>query len=348
MKKRNKLISLICICVSLLMMVLSACGQNTANQTPAPQGQPDNGAAAAADPLKVTFAGSSPGGVWYMVMGGVTESINKSYPGSSVTVIPGDGVSNIVRVAGNQAEIGLSHSAIAASAISGDDPFDKTIDNIATAASLYPSQLQFVVTAKSGVQSIQQIMDEKMKIRISVDGPGSTGELAFRRMINEYGFTYDDIISWGGQVVYKNMGDSSDMLSDGLLDGMSTMTLYPASPITEAAINNDMVMLPVDPKICEALAQKYGYGTDGVPEGTYDFQTGEISTISSYTVICVPKNAPDETVYAIAKSIHENLDYLKSVHVAMNTLTPEKLVENLGAPLHPGAEKYYKEVGVLK
>jgi hypothetical protein len=334
----------------LSIPLLSGCGQTTTAQEPT-QTQAANNAttstAVEAKPLKITFAGSSPGGVWYMVMGGVTETINKSYPGSSITVVPGDGVSNIQRVADGQAEIGLTHSAIAAAALAGNDPFEKTVSNISAIASLYPSQLQVIVTAKSGITSIQQIKDQKMKIRISVDGPGSTGELAFRRMINEYGFTYDDIKSWGGQVVMKNMGDSSDMLSDGLLDGMSTMTLYPASPISEAAVNNDLVILPIDQTVCDALAKKYGYGTDVIPNGIYQFQKADVSTISSYTIICAPKDAPDDVAYAVAKSICDNLDYLKSVHDALKTLDPKKLVENTGVPLHPGAEKYYKEAGIL-
>lgn len=344
MKRTGKLIGIL---LTLVMIVLAGCG----NQNPKPEAKSDTKSdtkPASAQPLRVTFAGSSPGGVWYMVMGGVTETINRSYPGSSVTVIPGDGVSNVTRVADGQAQIGLTHSAIAAAAIAGNDPFKNKIDNIASVASLYPSQLQFVVTKKSGITSIEDIKNKKMKIRVSVDSPGSTGELAFKRMINEYGFTYDDIKSWGGQVIFKNMGDSSDMLSDGLLDGMSTMTLYPASPLEEASVHNDLVLLPIKKEVTEALAKKFGYGTDNIPKNTYKFQTLDASTISSYTIIAVPKNASDELAYSIAKSIKENLDYLKSVHVAMKTLAPEQLVQNLGTPLHPGAQKYYKEAGILK
>lgn len=331
MKKRG----ILAVLLALLMVLplLAGCGAKQA---------------AKLDTLRVTFAGSSPGGVWYMVMGGVTETINKSYPGSAITVIPGDGVSNVTRVAGGEAQIGMTHSAIAAAAIAGNDPFTEKVENIAAIASLYPSHLQFVVTKDSGITSIEDIIAKQAKIRISVDSPGSTGELAFRRMINEYGLTYDDITGWGGSVIFKGMADSSDMLNDGLLDGMSTMTLYPASPISEAAVNNDLVLLPIKPEITAALAAKYGYGTSVIPAGTYTFQTADATTISSYTVIIVPKDSPDNVAYAVAKSIHDNLDYLRSVHVAMDPLTPELLTQNLGVPLHPGAEQFYKEAGVLK
>lgn len=359
MKKSSCFILFLCGLMVFSLLLLGACGSTPApaNQTPAsPAGsaaEPAPGAAAGQDlaadtaPLNVTFAGSSPGGVWYMVMGGVTETINKSFPQSSVTVVPGDGVSNLIRVANGEAEIGMSHSAIAAAAVMGGDPFEEVYENVATVAALYPSHLQFVVTEKSGITSIRQIMENQMKARLSVDAPGSTGELAFKRMINEYGFTYEDIERWGGQVVYKNMGDSSDMLSDGLLDGMSTMTLYPASPITEAAVNNKLIMMDIEPAIAAALSEKYGYGVSTIPGGTYQFQPEDVTSASSYTVICVPKFSDDEVAYKVAKSIAENLAYLKSVHVAMEDLTPLGLTENLGAPLHPGAERYYREQGIL-
>lgn len=357
MKKRPGSMVLLCMLLVFSLAVFGGCGSTPAPSAPAASSTPADTAPAApsatdlatnTNPLNITFAGSSPGGVWYMVMGGVTETINKSFPKSSVTVVPGDGVSNLVRVAGGEAEIGMSHSAIAAAAIVGNDPFDKAYENVATVAALYPSHLQFVVTEKSGITSIRQIMENKMKVRLSVDAPGSTGELAFKRMINEYGFTYEDIQKWGGQVVFKNMGDSSDMLSDGLLDGMSTMTLYPASPIAEASINNKLVLMSIEPDIAAKLAEKYGYGTSVIPKNTYQFQAEEATSISSYTVICVPKDASEEIAYKVAKSITENLDYLKSVHVAMESLTADQLVKNLGAPLHSGAELYYKEKGILK
>jgi hypothetical protein len=306
------------------------------------------GAAAGRQPIKATFAGSSPGGVWYMVMSGVSETISKSFPGSSITVIPGEGVSNVTRVAQNQAEIGLTHSAIAASALTGVDPFKQKFDNIATIAALYPSVLQFVVAKKTGVTSFDQFFTKKLKLKISVDSPGSTGELAFKRTIAEYGITYDMIKGWGGDVLFKNMGDSSDMVSDGRLDGFSTMTLSPASPFQEAALNKELVMLPIPPAIVDKLVQKHGYGKGSVAANAYKFNPTEITTIASYTVIIVPKNAPDALAYNIALSMKENFDYLKSVHVAMKDLKIEQLAQNLGAPLHKGAEKYYREIGALK
>ena len=344
MSKSRYLRNFFCCLLCVLVLFCGACGNNGSSQTQAD-------ISTETDPsevkLNLNFAGSSPGGVWYMVMSGVTECLSRTYENSAVTVIPGEGVSNLVRIANGESDIGLTHSAIAA-AVAGLDPFEETYDNVSAVASLYASQLQFIVTKASGITSFEQIRDNQMKVRISVDSQGSTGELAIRRVLNAYGITYEDIESWGGSVTYKSMGDSSDMYADGLIDGMNTLTLCPASPITEASMNTETVMLPIDPAICEQLAEEFGYGVDVIPKETYDFLTEDITTISSYTVIVVPKNAAEINGYALAKSIYEGMDYLKTVHVAMEKITPESLVTNTGVELNTGAAKFWKEVGAIK
>ena len=298
-------------------------------------------------PLRVTFAGSSPGGPWYMVMSGVAECINRSFPGSAVTVVPGEGVSNLTRVAERQADMGLSHSAIVAAALKGQEPFKSQLTNVAVVGSLYPSYLQVVATKKTGLASVEDFVQKRYPIKISVDSPGSTGELALRRALAEYGVTYKDIEAWGGKVLFKGPGDSADMLGDGTIDAMSTMTLYPAPPIQEAGTRRDLVLLPLSKDVISKLADKYGYGSGVIPAGAYKFNPEEAPTVTSYTVVIVPADAPEQLAYSVALSICENLDYLRSVHAALAQLTKEQLVQNTGGPLHPGAAKYYREVGVL-
>ena len=264
-----------------------------------------------------------------------------------MTVIPGEGVSNVARVNQDRAQIGLTHSAIAAAAVAGNDPFSETLDNVATVASLYPSTLQFFLRADLDVGSIEDLVRDQRDVRISVDSPGSTGALAFKRTLAAYGATYEDIESWGGAVLFKNMSDSSDMVSDGRLDGFSTMTLAPAAPVQEMARNRDLSMYSLKPGVLADLTANFGYSESLIAAQTYDFQPEEVYSISSYTVVIVPRDAPDELAYRIAKSMVEKLDYLRSVHVALSELTPEAMAGNLGAPMHPGAERYYREAGIL-
>ena len=160
MRKAGYIRRLLCCLLAVFVLLCSACGDPAANQA---QADIPTDTDPAEVKLNLNFAGSSPGGVWYMVMSGVTECLSRTYENSAVTVIPGEGVSNLVRIANGESDIGLTHSAIAAAAVEGLDPFEEVYENVSAVASLYPSQLQFIVTKASGITSFEQIRDNQMK-----------------------------------------------------------------------------------------------------------------------------------------------------------------------------------------
>lgn len=336
MKRIFRLPIVLCL-LFLLAMLTTACGK---------QNQPVY--TADSQPLKLTFGGGAPSGTWYLITNGVSECVNKSYPGSNVTVIPGSSVPNIVRVNSGQIDLSMSTNFYNVSAAAGGDPFNEKLDNLAAVASLYPSYFQLVVDKKLGVTSMDEIIARKMKIRISVESVASNTEVAFKQMLNEYGITEDDINAWGGDIVNKNKPESVDMLTDGLLDGFANVSLYPVPNIQEAAVNNDLVLLSINPAVIDSLCQKYGYSKGVIPANTYSFNDIDVATFNTDTVIIIPKDAPDEVGYKVARSIHQNLEYLRTVHVALKDLKSVELTQNLGAPLHKGAEKYYREAGIIK
>lgn len=299
-------------------------------------------------PLKITFLGGAPSGVWYMVQNGVTMCISKSYPGSIVTVTPGTNTANVQRINDRQGDCSMAHSTIMAWAAAGQEPYKKKMANLAAVASLYPSHFQLVVLKKLGVTSFDELIAKKPKIRLSVGQPGTSFDLALRQILGEYGVSYEDITAWGGKIYYKDMETSAGMLADGQIDGYALLTLYPAPQIQENALNKDLVLLTIDPAILERVCEKYGYSRSVIPAKAYSFNGREVNTIATYAVVIVPKNGPDEGAYKVARSIYENLGYLRSVHAALADLTPAKLVKNLGVPLHQGALAFYREVSTVK
>lgn len=326
------------VCLLLLLIVIPACGKQNQHANQAVDSQP----------LKLTFGGGAAGGILYLSTNGISECINKSYPGSNVTVVPGSGASNIVRVNSGQMDLGMASNNMNYSAVSGVPPFDEKMDNLATVATLYPSYFQLVVDKKLGVTSMDEIIAGKVKIRISADQVGSATEESFKQMLGEYGVTYDDITSWGGEIVNKTKAESADMLTDGLLDGFTNISLYPIPNIQEVAVNKDLVLISINPTVVDSLCQKYGYKKGVVPANTYSFNDNDVTTFASNTVVIIPENAPHEVGYKVARSIHQNIDYLRTVHVALKDLKPEELTQNLVLPLHKGAEKYYREAGIIK
>jgi len=287
------------------------------------------------------------GGVWDLIATGVAETITQKLPGSTITSIPGEGVANVISVHNDEAELGLTHSSVAAAAYMGIDPFDEKINDVKAICALYESGLQFIADKDLPVNSIREMIDSKYKIKLAVGNPGSTGELATNRLLSEYGVSYKDIEAWGGKIYYKDMGEAADMLGDGLIDAFTLLTIAPAGPVQEVSNNNDLKMLPVEAEVVKALVDKYGYMDLSIANAAYDFIDEDITTFGSQVIIIANDRMTEEDVYKITKALVDNLDYLHQVHSNLKNLSVEKMAKGTGAPLHPGAEKYYKEAKVL-
>ncbi len=300
-------------------------------------------------PLNLNLVGATigGGGVWDLIAAGLAETITQKLPGSIITSTPGEGVSNVSTVHQDEAELGLTHSAIAAAAYFGIDPFSEAITDIKAISGLYASGLQFIARANLPVDSIRTIIDTQYKIRLAVGNPGSTGELATKRMLAEYGVSYADIEAWGGKIFYKDMGEAADMLGDGLIDAFTLLTIAPAGPVREVASSHPVKMLPVEEEVVKAAEEKYGYMAFPIPKDAYTFLTADISTFGSQVVVIASDRMSEADAYRITKALAENLDYLHSVHSNLKDLTPEKMANGTGVALHPGAARYYREAGAL-
>lgn len=298
---------------------------------------------------QLKFVGSSPGGSWYMVMTGVAEVIKRSIPDVLITVAPGEGATNPVIVGSKQAELGLTHNVTAAAITKGTAPYEGigALPSVRAICAVYGSTYQFIIREDTGLKSVQDIIDKKYPLKLSVSDPGSGDELVTSRYFKEYGISYKDIESWGGKIHYKNYSESTNMLKDRLIDGLSIQTLHPTASVTSIEQDVDLTMLTLDSKVIKALNEKYGYGITTIPAGTYSFLKEDYPTTISSTVLVTHEDVPEELVYQITKAIAENLDYMRNVHVALKGMTLESMKTGTGAPLHDGARRYYEEQGLV-
>jgi len=338
----KKYIKILALLVIGLMFIAGCSPKNDAadnNKAPATDGELK---------FKIYLAGSTPGGggVWDMIGAGLAEAITRGNKGSSVTVVPGGGVSDVPVVSNGEAELGLTHSVIAVAGEKGIDPFKEKYTNVKGVVSLYTSQLQFMVNPKTGIEKITDIKEKKIAIRIAVGDPGSTGELATKRLLNAYGMTYEDIESWGGKVLFKDMGEAASMFGDGIIDAFTLLTLAPNGPLQQVATNKDVRMLPIDEDVIQKMVADYGYSEAIVPQSAYNFLEKDIPSFSSQVVLITSEDRSEQEIYQITKSLVENLDYIRSIHNNLKGLT-EKNMLSTGVELHPGAAKYFREKGVL-
>jgi len=299
--------------------------------------------------LKWYFAGSNPGGAggWDMIGIGLSDIIMRSIPGSVVTVIPAEGFSTPIMVSNKEAELALGSSLSAEAASRGTEPYDKVYPNIATVCFLYANALQIVVNTEFEIESLADIKENEIPIRLSVGGPGSGSERDMLRIFKFLGFSYEDIESWGGKVVYKDMSEAASMLGDNLIDAFVLQTVVPAAALQEIEVRKDIKMLSLDDEVVQAMYEEYGIGRTVISKDSYDFLEKDILTTSNNIHLITNSLLPEEEIYHVTRSIVENIDYVHSIHSRLSGLTKEKLAE-VGFPLHQGAEKYYKEQGLIK
>jgi TRAP transporter TAXI family solute receptor len=300
--------------------------------------------------FKASLAGATAGGggVWDMFGAGLAEAIMRSNKGSVVTVTPGGSTSDLVMVSAGKAELGFCYGNIVSDAVKGNPPFEQKFENIRGLCALQESAYHFVVQKDGKIKSIDQIKKEKMPIKIQIGDPGSGHELASIRLLKAYGISLEDIVSWGGKVYHSETYDGPGMFADGVVDAFIIMSYAPVSAIMELANNHDLQILPIDDEIVQSMINDYGYAASVIPQSAYDFLSGDVKVFSSVNVVITSSDVPEEVIYNITRGLVENIVSIRNIHVNLSGLTIEQMSKNLGYPLHPGAEKYYKEIGVIR
>jgi TRAP transporter TAXI family solute receptor len=294
------------------------------------------------------FAGGSAGGSYELHGAAIAEIVHRAYPEILVDYRPGDGVANVMLIGEGKADLAWTHSVIANAGLLGIEPFKTKQPGIMSVCTTYESKVQIVTLANSGINSFSQIVEEKKPVTISVGNPGSAMEMAARRMFGEYGVTYDDIISWGGNIYYKEMTEANDLMKLGKLDVQFCSGACPLSNFKELATDRDLKLLGVDDAVLVGLGEKYGYAKGWVKPANYDFVTEDTPTIAVMTTLVIREGVPEEVAYKITKAIAENLDYLYSADASLKIMTKDTMWQGTAVPLHPGAERYYREIGVIK
>lgn len=298
--------------------------------------------------MNLTLLGASPNGPGLIIMNGLAECINKSYPDSIVTIVPGNNGTNVTRINNNEADLAMTDNVFAAAASQGQYPYDKKMENLAAVAVMNPQVFQVVADSDLGIDSFDEIIKNKMKIRISSGLAGGAWPLFFKNYLAEYGLTINDMTNWGCEILYQGIDDSAKMLADDRIDVFICSVFIPTPTIQELSQSKKIVLLNMDSQVLNRLCEKHGYQKTVITSSIYDFVGEDILSINTNSILIVPKDSPEDKVYKITQSIDSNLDYLKTVHSSFAAISSDSLIKNLDMPLHPGAEKYYREEGIIK
>jgi hypothetical protein len=281
------------------------------------------------------------GGSWYPLGGAIGEIIKQKVPGTSAIVQPGAGIINVQGVETGKAEIGFGNAVSTADGVAGREPFKAPTKNVRQLATLYLQYFQIAVPDEAGIKTVADLRGKA----IGVQPRGNTGELMAQHALQVYGLSYKDM----AKVNYGSYNDSVALMKDGHIQAFAFVSTVPAAPLLDLQAARKIRLLDIpDDKFQALLKLNAGYARRKIAKGTYKFQEADTNTFGTYTHLIVRADLPDALVYGITKALATNIPAPAAVVKDVKDLNLAEMAMDVGVPYHPGALKYYKEVGAIK
>jgi TRAP transporter TAXI family solute receptor len=248
---------------------------------------------------------------------------------------------NIQLIAAGEVELAIVQNDVMDYAYKGTDLFaGEQIQSFSTMAALYAEVCQVVANPASGIKTIADLKGKN----VSVGDAGSGTEFNARQILEAYGITFNDI---GKQNL--SFGASADALRDNKIDAFFCVAGAPTTAVVDLAIGKEIVVLDVDDTHAAQLIKNYPFYTQyPIPARSYRGLTGDVKTVAVKATFIVSKKLSDDTVYQLTKTLMESKGEIQAAHAKGAELSVAYAVEGISVPFHPGAEKYFREIGALK
>jgi TRAP transporter TAXI family solute receptor len=266
-------------------------------------------------------------------------------PGLVATAVASNGsVANINGIQSGQMESGFTQSDVAFWAYTGTGVYEgkPKVADLRLIANLYPETIHIVARKGAGISSVADLKGK----RVSLDEPGSGTLVDARIILGAYGITEKDI-----KAEYLKPNQAGDKIRDGGLDAFFFVGGYPTSAISElASAGGGIELVPVAGPEVDKMRQQYGFfSPDTIPANTYK-GIGEVKTIAVGAQWVTSAKQPDALIYEVTKATwNENTrKFLDAGHAKGKAIQMASATAGAGIPFHPGAEKFYKEKGLLK
>jgi TRAP transporter TAXI family solute receptor len=289
----------------------------------------------------LSIAAGTTGGTWHPIGGVMGSMINEYVAGIRVNVESTDGGVENVRLLGTgQSDIALCIAATALSGYQGAPPYQQPFDNLRTLISSFQlGYFHMAVLEASPLRSAEEIQGKRVAI-----GPPGHGSIPRQKEIyEEMGISFEEFTP-----IYLPFRDALQSLGDGRLDAVALYQALPSPSLIEFGVTNPFRLLPVSQHDREGLEGKYPYFVStAIPQEAYGL-SGGVDTVATGNAILVREGIPEEVVYQITRAILEHVDEFRSAHPSVQDFQPEMAVLGAILPYHPGAERYYKEIGLLE
>jgi hypothetical protein len=303
------------------------------------------GAAHAQQKTDVIFSAGPTGGSWTPMAAAASQIVNKRYPELNVQVEPGAALVNMEKIRNDKADIGWSMTTVMSDAQKGEGQFaGKKTDKGLFVANFYPNVWQLVVPASSDIKSVKDLKGQP----VALPTRGNTSLAAgWEYLLKVNGMTLNDL----GAKSYGPVSSNAETVKNRQAMAAGWFTVVPASFILDLGSTMPVRVLPVsDAEIAALRKINPGFAPYVIKAGLYKDQgvTEAVQTIQSPTVLIASSKASADVIYKITKAIVEGREEFGNVTSVMKGVTGADMAKNFDMQLHPGAEKYYREAGLLK
>jgi uncharacterized protein len=293
-----------------------------------------------ADRAYISLGTAPPGGAFFVVGGALAEVLNaqKDQEWNVTAESTSGSQENIRRLSTGEIDFAVSNAAITYFAGRGTEGWDRAYP-VQTVMTLAPNVALFLTRSNSGIQQIADLKGKRVVI-----GPAGAGfEYFVKPLLGAHGVSYDDFTP-----LHATQSSAVDMLADGSAAAIFIGGAIPTASITQATASADIVFVPFDRDAVERLVSEFVFFNHAtIPANTYRGQTTDVAALDVGSMHLITSADQDETlVYDVAKSLYENREQVVQRHAAGAAINPKNVARDTGTPFHPGAIRYYQEIGV--
>jgi TRAP transporter TAXI family solute receptor len=290
--------------------------------------------------VNVLTGGTS--GIYYPLGVALANAIGKELPDVKTSAqATKASVENLNLLQAGRGEIAFTLGDSLSDAWKGNDEagFKSPLKNLRGIAAIYPNYIQIVARADTGIKTLADLKGKK----ISVGAPKSGTELNARAILGAAGLSYKDF----SKVEYLSFGESVELMKNRQLDVTLQSAGLGVASLKDLATSMDIVVVAIPPDVIKKVGDP-AYVPTMIPANTYNGQASPVPGVAVQNFLVTREGVSADTVYHITKALWSSLDQLANAHVAAKAIELKHALEGMPVPLHPGAEKYYREVGLIK
>ena len=329
--------------VLIMAASLSACG-DTAGSSENTGGGGTESSGTAENHYDLTMGTAGTTGTYYVVGAAIANEVNNSAPNLTVVAqATNGGVENINLCMSGEMELGFTNADAAYwSSYAGGSGYYAAYEqagDIKGVMRLYKSEGHMITMANSDIETYEDLRGKT----VCLGPPSSTIPAMSIAILEAYGLDVEQDLN----AVYYSIDEGLEKLTDGVIDATFFVASAPTSGLTSAAATSDLKFVDVDEEIIEKVCEKYPYysGTR-TKEGAYP-ELDSVNTLQLYTEIIASGSVPEEAVYEFVKAAIEGQPDYVDAHVACQEIVAETAYQ-ASAELHPGAARYYREIGLIE